>query len=258
MSRKRLTALIFLAGALILGVALAFSGIDSSFAFNWLADNHYRLSRWVGENRGWAAILFVAIYFVSAAFSVPIGVILTLAAGLLFGTVLGGILSLIGATIGSLAVFFFAQTAFGEPLRARAGPAFRRIEAGFRAHALSYLILLRLVPLFPYWLVNLVPALVNMSPLTYTAGTFLGMIPGALVFSSLGNGLDSIFHACEIARMSNPAARCDPPPMADVLLVPELLWPLAGLCLLALVPVVLRRYLWRGELIAPAPGGPSD
>ena len=83
----------------------------------------------------------------------------------------------------------------GEGLRRRAGPWIGRLEAGFRENALSYLLVLRLVPLFPFWLVNLVPAFLGVPLTTYALGTFVGIIPGSFVYASVGNGLGSVFDA---------------------------------------------------------------
>jgi uncharacterized membrane protein YdjX (TVP38/TMEM64 family) len=135
----------------------------------------------------------------------------------------------LAATVGALAVFLAARSALGDALRARAGPFVKRLEAGFRENALSYLLVLRLVPLFPFWLVNIVPALLNVPTRTFVIGTLVGIVPGTFVFVSVGNGLDAVFARGEL-------------PGAGIFLEPEVLIPIAGLTLLALVPVVYKRF----------------
>lgn len=254
MPKQRLITHVIIVVLVAAALVPALWGVDSAFIFNTLSDNRMDLIAWAANHRALMAGGFVVIYIVSTAFSVPGGAILTMSAGFLFGTVLGAVLSVIGATVGAIAVFLFAKTALGRPLRARAGPVFRRLEAGFRAHALSYLIVLRLLPIFPFVLVNLVPALVGMPLATYAIGTFLGIIPGALIYVSLGVGLDAMFHQCAAAKAANPGTVCEPPPIGDVFLTPEVILPLAGLSLLALAPVFVRRFWRRGPLAAPPAG----
>ena len=108
---------------------------------------------------------------------------------------LGMALVLVGATAGAIGIFLAARHTLGDFLRAKAGPAIRRMEAGFRDNAFSYLMVLRLVPVFPFWLVNLVPAFLGVSLRTYAAATFLGIIPGSFVYCGVGNGLGAVFDA---------------------------------------------------------------
>jgi len=115
-----------------------------------------------------------------------------------------------------------------EVLRRRAGPWISRLEAGFQENALSYLLVLRLVPLFPFWLVNLVPAFLGVPLTTYVLGTFVGIIPGSFVYASVGNGLGSVFDAGGA-------------PDLTIIFEPEILLPIIGLSLLALIPVAYKK-----------------
>jgi uncharacterized membrane protein YdjX (TVP38/TMEM64 family) len=116
----------------------------------------------------------------------------------------------------------------GDVLRTKAGPAVPKLEAGFREHALSYLLVLRLIPIVPFWLVNLVPALVGVPLRTFFVGTALGIIPGSLVYTCVGNGLGVVIDQGET-------------PDLGIIFEPEILMPLLGLALLALSPVFYRR-----------------
>ena len=134
----------------------------------------------------------MAVYIVVVALSVPGGALLTITGGFLFGWLVGGLSTVIGATIGATIVFLIAKTSLGETLAAKAGPWMAKLSEGFRNDAMNYLLFLRLVPAFPFWLINLAPALLNVPLSTFVIATFIGIIPGTFAFAFLGAGLDSI------------------------------------------------------------------
>jgi uncharacterized membrane protein YdjX (TVP38/TMEM64 family) len=113
-------------------------------------------------------------------------------------------------------------------LRARAGPFLQKLEAGFRENELSYMLVLRLVPVFPFWLINLAPAFLGVRTATFVGGTFFGIIPGALVFAGVGTGLGAI-----LDRGGTPDG--------SALLQPQVILPIVGLALLSLLPVLVKR-----------------
>ncbi len=202
-------------------------GLDRYLSFEQLREHRGALAGFVAENGVLSAFAFIVIYALATAVSLPGAAVLTLAGGFLFGILGGTIYAVAGATIGATGVFLAARTALGDGLRRRAGPAVRRMEQGFREHALSYLLFLRLVPLFPFWLVNLVPAFLGVPLRTYVIGTFFGIIPGGFVFASVGNGLGAVFDAGRTPDLS-------------VIFNPEVLLPILGLALLSLVPVIYK------------------
>jgi uncharacterized membrane protein YdjX (TVP38/TMEM64 family) len=215
--------------ALAAGLVIFFAlGLHRYLSFGALAENRDFLIGLVEDHPVTAPLAFMAVYALAVAFSIPGAVVLTIAGGFMFGTWAGGIYVVIGATIGAIGVFLAARTAFGSGLRQRAGPWIARLEAGFRENALSYLLVLRLVPLFPFWLVNLVPAFLGVPLATYALGTFVGIIPGSFVYASVGNGLGSVFDAG-----GTPDLR--------IIFEPEILLPIIGLSLLALIPVVYKK-----------------
>jgi uncharacterized membrane protein YdjX (TVP38/TMEM64 family) len=130
--------------------------------------------------------------------------------------------------VGACIIFLAARTALRDVLRRRAGPFLQRMEQGFLKDAFHYLLVLRLVPLFPFWLVNLVPAFFGMSLRSYALATLIGIAPASIVFTSLGSGLGSLLDAGQT-------------PDLGILFTPRLLLPILGLALLALTPVVYRR-----------------
>ncbi len=215
--------------AIGLGLVLFFAtGLHRHLTFEALAENRIRLLAWTSDNPVLAAVLFVLAYVAIVAGSLPGGAIATLAGGFLFGTLAGGALAVVGATAGATLLFLAARTALGDTLRAKAGPSLARLEAGFRKNALSYLLVLRLVPAFPFFLVNLAPAFLGVSLRDYLIGTFFGIIPGTFVYASVGAGLGAVFDS---------GGR---PDLGIILSAPVLL-PLLALAALALVPVIVGR-----------------
>jgi len=146
----------------------------------------------------------------------------------LFGVWLGATLSVIGATVGSVAVFLAARSAFHDLFRARAGATLARLEEGFRRDSFNYLLFLRLVPVFPFWLVNIVPALLGMTVGRYALATLIGIIPGAIVFASVGAGFGMLIDRGEM-------------PDFNVIFEWRILLPILGLAVLSLVPVIYTR-----------------
>ena len=220
-SVRRFAPLAVIAAAI--GAAFAL-GIGDYLSFDALRDNRELLTSFVAENAVLAVFAFIALYAVSTALSLPGGAVLSIAGGFLFGSILGTAWIVIGATLGAIALFLAARTALGDVLRAKAGPWMQRMEAGFRNNAFNYLLVLRLVPLFPFFVVNLVPAFLGVGLRTFAAATFVGIIPGAFVFASVGAGLGSVF---EQGGDFSPAAA----------LTPEVIIALIGLAVLSLIPV---------------------
>ena len=224
-SVARLIPLLVLIAGLVAFFAL---GLHEYLSFEALKLHRERLLAWVDTYGVLAGLAFLAIYALAIAFSIPAGAVLTVTGGFLFGTWLGTAYVVVGATVGAIAVFLIARTSVGEALRAKAGPALKKMEEGFRENALSYLLVLRLIPLFPFFIVNIVPAFLGVSLRTYAIATLLGIIPGTFVYASVGAGLGSVFDMDEKISLS-------------AVLTPEVITALVGLSLLSLVPVVYKR-----------------
>ncbi len=210
-------------------VAIFASGLHQYLTFDALKTHRETLLAFVANNAFLAPLVFIAIYATATALSVPGGAVLTIAGGFMFGTWFGGLYVVIGATLGATAIFLIAKTALGNALKNKAGPWLQRMEAGFNENALNYLLVLRLIPIFPFWLVNLVPAFLGVGLGTFAVGTFFGIIPGSLVFASIGNGLGAVFDAGET-------------PDLGIIFKPAILGPILGLALLALLPVAYKRF----------------
>ena len=203
-----------------------------------------------------AIAAFMAVYIVAVALSIPGAVLLTITGGILFGAFVGGAAAVIAATTGATIVFLVAKSACGENLARHAGPLAGKLSAGFRADAFNYLLFLRLVPAFPFFLVNLVPALAGVRLRTFAAATFVGVIPATFAFAFFGSGLDSVMVRQEVAyRACVASGRADCAVQFDLGMIatPKLLAALAALGVLALVPVAVKRLRARSAAARAAP-----
>lgn len=198
------------------------------------------LAGFVSDNLFAALLVYCAIYVVSVALSFPGASFLTIAGGFLFGWWLAGLATVLAATVGATAIFLAASSSLGATLKARAGPFITKLSDGFRENAMSYLLFLRLTPVFPFWLVNIAPALFGVPARTYVVATALGIVPGTFAFAFIGSGLDSVIAAQEAA---NPgcAAREDCAIDVGALVTPELLAAFFALGFASLIPVVLKK-----------------
>lgn len=222
---RRWLPLAALAAAVVVFFAL---GGGRYLSFDALARHRVQLAAWVARTGPVALVVYVLVYVMVAALSLPGAAILTMAGGFLFGVAWGGLAALIGATLGASAVFLIARTSLGTLLARSAGGRVRALEARFRAHAASYLLVLRLVPLFPFWLVNLAAGLLGMKLWTFALCSFFGMAPGALLYASLGSGLGDMVASGRT-------------PNLYLVFAPRVLVPLLALAALALAPAVLKR-----------------
>lgn len=209
-------------------LAFFWLGLDRYLSFQALKENQELLSQWRDEHYLMSVFSFVGAYGVLISISVPVGVWMTLAGGFMFGTLAGGIFSLVGATLGAVVIFYIARYSLTDVLKVKCGAAIIEMENGFKENPLNYMLVLRLVPLFPFWLVNLVPAFLNVSPNTYVIGTLVGMIPGALVYASVGSGLGTVFES-------------GTEPDIGIIFSPNIFIPLIGLAILVLVPVIYKK-----------------
>ncbi|MCB1882427.1 MAG: TVP38/TMEM64 family protein [Geminicoccaceae bacterium] len=215
---------------LLVAAAVWASGLYRYLSPDALKTHYGDLRGYVAAHPFLAPVAFACLYAVAVAVSLPGAALLTLASGLLFGTWLGAFLVVVGATAGAVVVFMVARTSLGEPLRRRAGPWLERMASGFREDAWSYMLFLRLVAVFPFWLVNIVPAFLGVPLRTYALATPIGIAPATVVYAGIGSGLGDV-----IERGGDIGL--------GTVLTPGVLLPLAGLGLLALLPIALKR--WR-------------
>lgn len=227
---------------------LWFGGLDY-ISLQKFAENRDVLIGWVADSFLTSILIYMAIYAMVVALSLPVAGALTLAGGFLFGAWIGGPATVIAATLGATLIFILARTALAESLSQRAGPWLNKLRGGFQDNALSYLLFLRLVPAFPFWLVNLAPALLGVSLRDYVIATFLGIIPGTFALALTGAGLGSVLEAHQeayencLARNAQPSA-CSFDLDPASLITTELILALAALGIIALIPVIVKRF-WK-------------
>ncbi len=242
---RRLAPLLVLAAAAGLIVS---QGWHHYLTLETIAQHRELLKAFIAENWALALLAYMGVYIVVVALSLPGGAALTLTGGLLFGWLTAGPATIIAATIGATIIFLIAKTSFGEPLAARAGPWLAKLRDGFQEDALNYLLFLRLVPAFPFWLVNLAPALLGVPLRTYVIGTLVGIIPGTMAYAFLGAGLDSVVReaiadqqACLARAAREGGLDCTLSINTSNLVTPELLTALAALGIVAIIPVIARK-----------------
>lgn len=221
--------ILLLPGLIALGVTAFFQfHLQHYLTFDALAANRAWLLTEIARNPVAAVLAFAAVYVTATTLSLPGSSFLTMGAGFLFGSVFGSGIVVIAATIGATLLFLIARTSFGELFRDRAEGALKTLKAGFGKDVFNYLLFLRLVPLFPFWLINLVSAFLDVPLRVFVGGTFLGIIPGTAVYASVGGGLGSILD------------QGGKPDLA-IIFSPEILIPILALAVLALVPIGYRR-----------------
>jgi uncharacterized membrane protein YdjX (TVP38/TMEM64 family) len=216
----------------ILAVAIiGFFTLRDYVSFDALAKNREALLAYRDAHYLLACAGFVAAYAVVVGFSLPGALIFTLTGGFLFGLFPGVLYNVIAATIGAVALFLAARSGFGAALSARiaaGGGAAAKLQAALRENEWSMLFIMRLVPIVPFFLANLVPAFTGTTLSRFAISTFIGIIPGALVFTSVGSGLGAVF------------ARGEAPDLS-ILWAPHIIGPILGLAALSALPIFLKR-----------------
>ncbi len=203
------------------------SGIAHALSWEALARHQVELTAWVEAHRLLAAACYLLFYVMLVAFSIPESAVVTVAGGLLFGTLIGGTLAVLGSTLGSVIIFLVARSALAKTVARRARPIIKRIRPGIKRDGFSYLLALRLVPALPFWLVNLGAAVSGMRLWPYASATLIGIIPATFVFASIGDGVGAVLAA-------------GGHPNVGLIFTPRVLGPLVGLAVLSLTPVILR------------------
>ena len=205
-------------------------------SFQALADNREALIAYRDAHYASAVFGFIVVYVLIVGFSLPGATVATLTGGFLFGTFPGVLFNVTGATLGATVIFTAARLGLGERLAARMDAsegAVAKIKAGIDDNQWSVLFLIRLVPAVPFFVANLLPALVGVSTFRFVISTFFGIMPGAVVYTSLGSGLGEVFAAGTA-------------PDLGVIFEPHVLLPLLGLAALAALPIIIKA-LRRGK-----------
>ena len=232
----RAVPLLIIAAAAVVGTLL----LRDLLSFEALREHRQSLTAWRDQNYLLAASSYMAIYVAVAALSLPGASVMTLAGGFLFDLAPGAAMTVVAATIGACCVFLAARNGLGDALRAKLDAQggqglLARVDRGLRENMASYLLLMRLVPAIPFFAANLAPAFLGVPLRTFLWTTFLGIIPGTVVYIWIGAGLGTVF-----ARGETPNLR--------LLFDPIILRPILGLCVLAALPIVQRAFRRREDM----------
>jgi len=234
--------LIIILGAMAL---VYFMGWHKYLTFELIGRNYDVIRSYISSNLMLSILAYMGLYIIVVALSLPGALALTLAGGLLFGWQIGAPITIIAATIGATVIFLVAKTSLGDTLAAKAGPAINALREGFQKDAMSYLLFLRLVPAFPFFVVNLAPALLGVNLRTYVTATFLGIIPGSTAFSFAASQLGSVVertnteHAACVAQKG--AENCPYTIDTSTLVSKEIILAFAAIGVVALIPVIVKR-----------------
>lgn len=228
---KRFSPIALIAAGLILALSM---GWQKYLSFDVLTQQSGALKALVATKPVVVIGAFMAIYIFATAIAMPGAIWLTIAGGFLFGPFLGTALSATSATIGATLLFFAAQSALGGSLRSRAGGLIDKLEKGFQENAFSYLLTLRLLPIAPFFGVNLAAAFLGVPLRTFIIATAIGILPGGFVYAWLGSGIEHV-----IASGATPDLK--------IIFSPQVLGPLLGLAALALLPTVWKFVSQKGK-----------
>ena len=223
------------------GLAAAWQlGLFRYLSLETLREQHEGLRAFVEGNLVLAVIVYIAVYALATLFMMPGALWITIAGGFLFGLAGGSVSTTVGATLGASLLFFAARTAFGGLLRERAGPFLRRMEAGFHENPRAYMFALRFLPIVPFPVANIAPALLGARYADYALTTAIGIVPGVVAYTWIGAGLSATF-----AAGKNP----------DIAAVAGNLVPaFAALAVVSLLPVAWKKLFGRKP---PKPESPS-
>jgi len=215
---------------LLVLAALAAGGFALVHDVGWesLARHQAGLLDWVGRHPVVSTGIYLAAYTATAALSLPHAAILTVAGGLLFGEFLGCALTIVGATLGASALLVIVRSAFAETLGRHRHRIPETVRSRLATDGFSYLLALRLVPLFPFWMVNLGAAVVGIRLAVFVPATLIGIAPASFILSSIGASVGTVLAEGKTPDLS-------------VLFSAHILLPLAGLAVLSLLPTLFRR-----------------
>jgi uncharacterized membrane protein YdjX (TVP38/TMEM64 family) len=203
-------------------------GLGKYFSFSFLQEYRHVLKDIVSQYFFFSILAFGILYVIVAATSLPIAVFLTILGGFLFGPFISLVVVDLCATLGASLLFLTIKTTLGELFQEKATPWIKKLETGFQKNAFSYLLSLRLVPIFPFWAVTLASAFLSVPLRTFVLATLIGIIPGTLVYSLLGNGLGALFDQGRV-------------PDLHIIFTPEIFLPIFGLSLLSLLPIIYKK-----------------
>jgi uncharacterized membrane protein YdjX (TVP38/TMEM64 family) len=226
-NNKRVLQIAVIGVFLIVASLAYFFNLEDYLSFDMLKQHRQSLLSFVNLHRILSSVVYVALYITIVTFALPGTFFLSVSAGFLFGWVLGTINVVIGASIGAIFIFLLARFALADMVKAKTGPWLQKIEKKFQEDALSYLLVLRLIPVIPFFIVNLVSAVIGVRLRTYFIATVLGVIPGAYFYVTFGTGLGEIF---DLGKKYAGTG----------VITPGIFLGLCGLAFIAMLPVIYK------------------
>jgi uncharacterized membrane protein YdjX (TVP38/TMEM64 family) len=208
------------------------AGVQDYLSLAYLGDQREVLGAWVGNRPIVSSLVFIGIYTSVVALSLPAASVLSIFAGFLFGWLHGGLMVLVAATLGATILFLAARSGFGSLLKNKLGAKAEAFAEGFRKDAFGYLLVLRLAPVLPFFLVNIAPAFFNVKTRDYVLATALGILPGTFAFAWLGEGVGSVLDAAKASGST---------PSVSQLVTPQITFAFAALAVVAAIPLVIKR-----------------
>lgn len=196
---------------------------DQWLSLEALKTNRDRLLAYTQEHYLQAVVIFILLYCLQTALSLPGAALFTLAGGFLFGTLAGTFYVNLGATTGAVLAFLAARYLLHDWVEAKFGHRLRPFQDGFSKNSFGYLLSLRLIPVFPFFVINLLSGLTRISLGTFVAATAIGIIPASLIYTYTGRQLGTVNSLGEIAS-------------------PQVLLAFTLLGLLAVFPILYRKF----------------
>ena len=222
---KRFVPIIFLISGLIF--FFIFDG-QKYLSLDQIAQQQHNLLVWTTDNFWLSSLIYIATYIIIVTFSIPGAVVMTLLGGFLFGVFPGSLWTMLAATIGSCLVFTAVQFAFGNTLQTKASGSFNKMRKGFENNAFSYLLTLRLIPIFPFFIINIAAGVLKIRLSTFFWATIIGMIPGTVIYTWVGTSLGYVLDKGDKLNMK-------------IIFEPRFILPIIGLALLSLVPTLYKK-----------------
>lgn len=229
-AKKSNPILRFLPLVLILGgiAAILISGVYKQLSLETLKTHREALTAFVEANLFLAAVIYFGVYVAATTFAIPGAAFITITGGFLFGLFGGTGLTVVSATVGALTLFLAARSAIGGALRKAVGPFLGKIEAGFSENPFSYMFSMRFIPVIPFFIANIAPAVLGAKIRDYVITTFFGIMPGTFAYTWVGAGLGASFDQGKTPDLAAFAAQ----------LVP----PFAAIGVVSLLPALIKRF----------------
>lgn len=208
-------------------IIITMSGMHQYISLDTLREHQVFLQNYITKHTAISIAIYCLIYFAIVSLSIPAATVMTLIGGFLFGQIIGTICIVFSASCGACIIFMSTKIATRNTVKKETGKWVKKMQAGFAENAFSYMLTLRLIPIFPFVLVNLVAGILQISLRAFFFGTLIGIIPGTFIYASVGVSMQNLLNHPNFSP--------------DLLLEPQIIFSLTGLGFLALLPIIYKR-----------------